>query len=591
MIIVAAGVAHRGALKGVFHYDDFHTVVTNPAVRAWDPIGYFLSSKTSSGWFEGTSYRPVTVTTLALNVLVGGMNAGHFLLVNMILHTVIAWLIYVIGRRLLDDYRWAAVAALAFAIHPVNAEAVNYVVARSSLLSSVLTLVAVWALLRRGEGMRAGLAIAVAAYSLALLSKESAIALLPPVLCMGWLNQRYRFRLVPAPGPSRGCAWLGRRDVRVDGTFLTVTAAFVVLWRWMGAETLQAPLDVGAAYPLWTFLEIMVRGLWLWVWPWPLGLDHPIVFAQDFDAGLAAICVGTIGLILGFMAWSLKREPVVAWTVLWSVSGFLPLLPLPWLTSQALFQENRLSFTVIGLAWLTAWFGRAVSHWVMGHVRRPLVVQRIGIGFAGLLVLGAVAVDRSRSWVWNDDARLWEEVVRRRVDDPIAFGHLGSVYYVRGALDPAERAFRRALAIDPDSVSASLSLGLIAMQRGKWDDAGVVFTSALDRWNHAAVGSPDRPRQLRRGSPHDAQKIRLALAAIYLRGNDFERAQELYQEATSADATDFRAWYNLGVVAEQRGLAETARDAYRRALALSPNETQIVSALRRLDNPALVNER
>jgi Tfp pilus assembly protein PilF len=79
------------------------------------------------------------------------------------------------------------------------------------------------------------------------------------------------------------------------------------------------------------------------------------------------------------------------------------------------------------------------------------------------------------------------------------------------------------------------------------------------------------------------QKIRLALAAIYLRQNDLPRAQELYEEATRADETDFRAWYNLGVVAEQRGLTDLAGDAYRRALAISPNETQIVSALRRLE--------
>ncbi len=582
MIVVAVALAHGGAVKGVFHYDDFHSVVENPAVRTWSPVSYFVSSHTLSGWVEGASYRPVTVTSLALNVLVGGMTAGHFLLVNLILHAGNAWLVYLIGRRLLTDRRWAAVAAMVFAIHPINAEAVNYVTARSSLLSLSLVLVAFWALLRRDEGMRGGLGIAVVAYGLAILSKESAIALLPPVLCMGWLSLRDRVRPARA-SLFMGRVFLGRRDVWVDGALLVVTAGVIALWRVMSSETLQAPGDVGAAYPLWAFLEIVARGLGLWVWPLPLGLDHPIVFARGFDASLAAICVGMVGLLAGLMTWSFKRAPFVEWSVVWIVSGFLPLLPLPWLTIQGLFQENRLAFTVVGLAWLTAWLGQTVSHWLMGRARRTRMVQGIGIGVAGMLVLGAVMVDRSRSWVWNDDARLWEEVVLRRADDPVALAHLGSVYYVRGAFDQAERAFQRALAIDPDSVSASLSLGLIAMQRGKLDEAEVVLTAALDRWNRGAAESPENPHHAGRGNPHDVQKIRLALAAIYLNRHDLQQAQDLYQEATHADVTDFRAWYNLGVVAEQRGLTETARDAYRRALALSPNETQIAAALRRLD--------
>jgi Tfp pilus assembly protein PilF len=110
------------------------------------------------------------------------------------------------------------------------------------------------------------------------------------------------------------------------------------------------------------------------------------------------------------------------------------------------------------------------------------------------------------------------------------------------------------------------------MQRGNWDAAAVVFRTALDRG---------------RGNPQDVQKIRLALAAIKLKRNELPRAQGLYEEATRADETDFRAWYNLGVVAEQRGLIDVAGDAYRRALALSPNETQIASAVRRLERKGI----
>jgi hypothetical protein len=130
LALVIAG--HGAVVHGAFQYDDVHAIVDNASIRTWDPLGYFTSSKSFSAGGGGGNYRPVTVTSFALSVLWGGMDPGRFLLINLILHTANSWLVYLIGRRLLASDRWAAVAAVAYAVHPVNAEAVNYIVARSS---------------------------------------------------------------------------------------------------------------------------------------------------------------------------------------------------------------------------------------------------------------------------------------------------------------------------------------------------------------------------------------------------------------------------------------------------------------------------
>ncbi len=573
-IIALVALAHGGAVNGGFHYDDFHAIVENPAVRTWSPAAYFLSSG------EGGSYRPVTVASFALNDLATGMKPAGFLVVNLILHVANAWLVYLIGRRLLRDDRWAAVAAVGYAIHPVNAEAVNYVVARSSLLSSFGALAACWALLRRDEGGRGWLAVSVAAFGVALLSKEAALALVPPILAWGWLPERDH---VAAGKPVR---WIP--DARVALIFVGVSVLFLVLWKSMTAGRLSATPEGAAVYPVWTFIEIVVRSLLLWIWPWPLGLDHPLAFVHRFDPVFAAVCVSVIVLLGVLAAWSLRRDPFVAWCVIWILAGFAPLLPIPWLTTRSLFQEHRLSFSAAGLAWLTAWVVRRLLRAFARRLGRPGLVRAIGFGAAGLVVLGAVLVDRSRSWVWNDDLRLWEEAVSRRPDDPLAYANVGIAYYSRGALEQAERAFQRAAVIEPNYLLASFGLGQIYGQRGRWEDAEAVFKNALNRWDRirsdvVSVGGSQKPDRARWADPQDAQKIRFALAYIYLNRNDLQRAQALYEEATRADAADFRAWSNLGVVAERRGLTETARDAYRRALALSPDDPQMAVAVRRLE--------
>src|SRR6185295_9908737 len=83
-------------------------------------------------------------------------------------------------RRLLPE-GVALVAAALFAIHPIQAEAVNYVWARSILLAGLLSLAALWNWL---EGRRW---TAVLWFALALLAKEEVVAF--PLL-LAWLERR-----------------------------------------------------------------------------------------------------------------------------------------------------------------------------------------------------------------------------------------------------------------------------------------------------------------------------------------------------------------------------------------------------------------
>jgi len=174
--------AHGGALRGGFHYDDFASVVDNPAVRSWQPSFYLTSPIAGSRDLSASGYRPVTLATFAVNYAVGRLDPRWYLLTNLLVHAGVSWLVFVVGRRLLGDARWAGAAAALYAIHPVNAEAVNYVVARSSTLATMGALAALWAFLHWWDTRKTGWLVAsAAAFAVGLLSKESAIAFLAPL--------------------------------------------------------------------------------------------------------------------------------------------------------------------------------------------------------------------------------------------------------------------------------------------------------------------------------------------------------------------------------------------------------------------------
>ncbi|HET8761664.1 MAG TPA: hypothetical protein VFN94_11375, partial [Nitrospiria bacterium] len=301
--------AHGGALRGTFHYDDLFAVVNNPAVRSWDPVRIARSTEAVNSERNASGYRPLTVGSLALNYRLSGLDASGYLATNLLLHVLASALVVLLARELLGDLRWAAAAGAVFALHPVNAEAVNYVTARSSLLSTVFALAAAWAFVRDAEG-RAGVggrAAGLVAFLCALLSKESAVALAAPVLVYPWL---FRRRPSDAKAFSRG--------VRAAAGYGVVAAGFVAGFGLLtaGGTTVLVP----GQRPAWTFLEMVGRSMALWVWPWPLGLDHPLTFLSRFDAVLAAVLlIGAAGFVAAVL-WLRARAPAAAWGMIWAAA-------------------------------------------------------------------------------------------------------------------------------------------------------------------------------------------------------------------------------------------------------------------------------
>jgi len=224
---------------------------------------------------------------------------------------------------------------------------------------------------------------------------------------------------------------------------------------------------------------------------------------------------------------------------------------------------------------------------VAALVRSRAIHRLVLVGFGGGLVLTAVVIDRGRSAVWRNDVRLWQEVVSRRGDDYLAYVNLGIVYRGHRMLDASTRALERARALEPNALWMALNLGQAYQRQRRSEEAERVLVDALTRWDPAASGHHDAGARspagaVMWGDPQQAQAIRLTLGELYLARQDLLRAQAVYEDATRADASDFRAWYNLGLVAERRGSLETARDAYLRAKALAPREPRIASAAERL---------
>ena len=161
LLLAAALAAFGGSLFAGFHFDDY-AIFSDPlprvgsVLRAWPhPLTHFID------W---------------LNYQVAGQEPMGYHAVNLLLHLGAVLLAYECLRRILPATA-AVLAAAIFAVHPLQAEAVDYVAARGAMLAAVLCFAALLAWIAGRPW------IALAAFAGALLADERC-ALFPAVLTM-----------------------------------------------------------------------------------------------------------------------------------------------------------------------------------------------------------------------------------------------------------------------------------------------------------------------------------------------------------------------------------------------------------------------
>ncbi|MGA3016434.1 MAG: tetratricopeptide repeat protein [Bryobacteraceae bacterium] len=230
LLLAAALVAYGASLGSGFHFDDY-AIFSGPLLqppRAWLAPGVLTKL---SFWL---SYQAG-----------GGAALCHAF--NLALHLGAVLLLYECVRRL-EGERAAMLAAAIFAVHPLQAEAVNYVSARGSLLAATLLLAAFASWLRSREKNGSQAARPISAISSLLLC----VAFLGAMLLA---NDQWTLH---APEVHAARYWL---------------AQGVVAWRYL--RLLVAPwgftVDPGVREPAaglalaaWALLLLAAAALWRW---------------------------------------------------------------------------------------------------------------------------------------------------------------------------------------------------------------------------------------------------------------------------------------------------------------------------------------
>jgi tetratricopeptide (TPR) repeat protein len=561
VLALVVGAAYANALGGGFHFDDWHALEQNPHLRSLANLPrFFVDPATTTVLRENRDLRPVLLVSFALDYALAGTATWSWHLTNVVLH----WLVVVLVFRIVRDHLWlgaaglpvAAGAALVVAVHPLNTEPVNYLSARSALLTAVFYLAAFDA------GVRRRRAACLVLFALALLTK--AIAVTFPVILLGyWLVDRAQ-----APAASRPAIPWGflAAVAAVDAAGGLYRAWLVPSWLWR--TTHEA--DVTPWVYLMTEWSAYLYYVRLFLWPDALvvdRLDYAYTRALGEPRAWASLAVL---LAVAMAAWRVRRRaPAFTFAALWyfvALAAESTLFPL-----AEPVNEHRPYLGMLGLgtaAGLALWWLAGLAAGMLGV--RP--ARALAVMLAVLTAtLGTATWARNR--VWRDEYALWLDATRKAPTNARAWLNAGHAAMERGDLAEARTLLLEAHRLRP-CCYVQMNLGC-SRRRGACRVAPVGEAVGCNR---------DIPL------PHRSRGA--ALVGV-VRTAD---AREAYRRATVLDVRDAEAWLALGRLGEERSEWTEAAAAFDAAFAANPAfaDTAMRAGLlyhHRLGQPALAVER
>jgi tetratricopeptide (TPR) repeat protein len=559
LIAAAAWAAYANSFSGPFVFDDILGIQRNPSIRRLWPLTGPLHPQTDTT----LSGRPVASLSFAVSYHLGGQQVEGYHWLNLAIHILAGLALFGIVRRTLDrmgtiggggtggppvrvaaraeaeadgraarPFLMALIAALWWTLHPLQTEAVTYLVQRVESLMGLFYLLTLYCFIRGLAGKGGWFVLAVLACLLGMGTKEVMIS--APFLV-------FLYDRTFVAGSFRE-AW--KRRWRVHLALLATTGWVIALA--IGTNSRNGTSGFGVGVRAWDYyltqFPAVARYLGLALWPRNLVFDYGTVWVTrplsvlPAAALVAALAAGTI--------WALRYRPVLGFLGAWFFAILAPTSLIP--GNRQTMAEHRMYLALAPVAVLGAW----------GLVRLSARLFSRGAGranraaaVAGLAVAGILGVlTARRNDVFRSNQALWEDTIAKLPANPYPHNNLGNVYMGENRTADALAQYREVVRLKPDYPEGHNNLGTALLKSGRKDEALAEFQEA---------------KRLKPDYPDLENNIGVALL-----DSNLPQAIAEFREILRRDPDYAEAHFNLGNALGRAGHADQAVAQYREALRL-----------------------
>ncbi len=479
LIIIAIcclGIAvYSNTFNSSFHLDDYNSITDNPAIKnIWNPLNIWNFWPT----------RFITYLSLAFNYHLHKLDVFGYHLFNLAVHlgaSILVWWLTLLtfSTPALKDQkisRYARTisffAGLIFVAHPIQAQAVTYIVQRAVSMATLFYLASLclYAKSRLLEYERPALGLQRSYYAaslitalMAMFTKEMAITL--PVMI--WLYEFSFFKDRKALNWKRLVPFILILLVIPLTMLLTKSVDFVHMRR-----TTEFAQGISPWHYLLTQFKVIATYIRLAFLPLNQNIDYDYPVAKTLMDFSVIAGIALISAIFIFAVRISRNYRLISFGIFWF---FLALLPESgFIPIKDVIFEHRLYLSMAGYSIFLV----SGLYYLFKEKRIKLTITILG-----LLVISYSILAYQRNGIFKDEFTLWNDVIRKSPLKARPYNNRGFDYFKKNDLERAIDDFNKAIEIDPKYAEAYNNRGIVY---GKKND----LERAIDDFNKAIAIYP-----------------------------------------------------------------------------------------------------
>lgn len=453
--------AYSNHFQNSFHFDDFHTIQNNPHIRTLSNVAkFFTDAHTFSTLPTHQVYRPLLTTSLAIDYVRGGGQTQPFHVTTFGIYLAYLACIFALFLKIMrvsdpQGQIWFAAffGTAIYALHPVSAETVNYIVQRADLLSTFGVVAGVALYAYKPQWRRWGLYLVPVV--LALLCK-------PPALVFPAMLAAYIYLFEPRTGVIRAIL-----------PSIVICAAVALL---LNSMTVGSFNPGGTSPALYRITQMYVVLFYFG------SFFAPVHLTADTDWGVlegigdpralagAAFLVALATAI--YITQKRNATKPIAFGLIWFVAA---LFPTSWMPLAEVANDHRMFFPFVGLTLSVTW-----GIWLLlrgALAKRP--VQWAAAGAVCLLLVAEAKGTYDRNEVWRNEETLWLDVTRKSPTNGRGLMNYALTQMAKGDAKTALQYLEQARIYTPSYFLLEINLGIANGELGRHAEAESHFERAM----------------------------------------------------------------------------------------------------------------
>jgi|MTBAKSStandDraft_2_1061841.scaffolds.fasta_scaffold03407_3 tetratricopeptide (TPR) repeat protein len=585
LLCIIVLICYSNTFQNPWHFDDTGNIVGNSSIQIKDLSWPALSQTMQFSPHEfGPFTRPVAALTFALNYYFSSYDTTSYHVVNISLHLITAWLVYLVFQQSLclyysnsekvnSSYNFESsnnislLASVLWAIHPIHTQAITYIVQRQTVLAAMFYMLAMYCYLKArktDKGMKQIILILLVGicYSLGVGSKQNAVLL--PLSLIGYEVAFFRYSFLDSLRKSRLL-----QIILFSGVVLLALVLYLkgrIVFDYLVSAYQYRPFSMWER--LYTQPIILIKYLLLLFTPLAdfLTLDSDIVASKSLIAPphtLAALIAIISLFLLGL--YLLKRKPIIGFAIYFFFANHL--IESTFIGLELYFEHrNYLPSMFLYLA-ISFFFMKII----LFYREKGMVLMCYLFVFFGIAILISEGnASYLRNDVWRSEISIMEDSIEKAPNNIRPYITVSSLYMKLRLFEKAKEYLKKAeelYKVNPQRYQLNLPALL-------YYNAGILYT------NDWAGKDDDKALSLLHKSieiyPGD-HLAHIALGALYFGKGEYENAEVAMINASSIlmisrDEFPSGFYRNFGRILYSNDRIEDAISAFRKGLESDPSD-------------------